>query len=197
MSIFSRYFHEVNAMEPRLKTSTKWSPFPDELIGQIVEVFRQSFEDYDLDGQFIAEGAIYPEELLLRVGLTKNNQLRQRNFEASIQYNSEEEKPLEKIHVLVDFLGQVWESYLEDEPEDAEMSLVWVEERFKKESVFLKFSTVNSNLEKQADQLLEMFEKKLLHEGEENEDPLAAFDEENFSNKYSESDTTDDGPAVH
>lgn len=183
-------------MEPRLKTSIKWSPFPEELLKQIEEVFKQSFEDYDLGGEFIAEGAIYPEELLLRVGLTKNNQLRQRNLEASVQYNAEEEKPLEKIHMLVDFLGQVWESYLEDEPEDEEMSLQWVEERFKKDSVFLKYSTVNSNLEKQADQLLEMFEKKLIHEAEESEDPLAAFDFEKFSNNDMKTESSNDGP-VH
>lgn len=182
-------------MEPRLKTSIKWSPFPEELIGQIEEVFKQSFEDYDLNGQFIAEGAIYPEELLLRVGLTKNNQLRQRNLEASIQYNPEEEKPLEKIHVLVDFLGQVWESYLEDEPEDSEMSLTWVEERFKKDSVFLKFSTVNSNLEKQADQLLEMFEKKLVHVDESIDDESYAYEADVSTDNFkTQVEDNKDGP---
>lgn len=181
-------------MDPRLKTSTKWSPFPADLITQIEEVFAESFEDYDLGGKFTAEGAIYKEELLLRVGLPKTNQLRQDNFEASIQYNPEEEKATDKINMLVDFLGQVWETYLEDEPEQEDLPIHWREERFEKDTVFLKYTTVNSSLEAQADKLLEMYDDNLVRDSKDAEDELTAFDAENFGDS---ADDKSENDAVH
>lgn len=156
-------------MDARLKTSTKWTPFPDELNQQIQDVMNASFEDYDLGGKFVVEGAIFPEEMVLRIGLTKANQLRQDNLEASIDYSGDADKAVDKIHVLVDFLGQAWETFLEEEPDVTELSLDWKEDRFEKQTVFLRYSSVNSTLEKQADEMLALFEKRLVHESEEDE----------------------------
>lgn len=172
-------------MDPRLKTSTKWTPFPVELSAQIAEVLVESFADYDLGGKFVVEGAIYPQELLLRIGLHKPGRLRQDNFEASLEYvpevadleNEDPEaktpsKTIDLIHVMVDFLGQVWESFLEDEPEFEEMPLGWVEHRFEKQVISLRYTSVNSDLEKQADELLKTYEKKLVHESEVADDGM-------------------------
>lgn len=151
-------------MDPRLKSSIKWTPFPVELVAQITEVMTESFDDFDLGGKFVVEGAIYPEEIGIRIGLAKPGQLRQDNFEATIPYSPEVDKATDKIHVLVDFLGQVWEAFLEDEPNRDELAVVYTEETFEKNKVFLKYSSVNSELEKQADALLAGLEKKLVFE---------------------------------
>lgn len=183
-------------MDARLKTSTKWTPFPGELAQQIQEVMTESFEDYELGGTFVVEGAIYPEELVLRVGLAKPNQLRQDNLEASMEYSGGEDKTIEKIHRLVDFLGQAWESFLEDEPDTSELPREWKEERYEKETVFIKYSSVNTNLEKQADQLLELFEKRLVHEDaldEEGNDELEPLPEDSDRDPH----VCDDPTHVH
>lgn len=151
-------------MEPRLKTSTKWSPFPMELSTQIKDVLMEGFSDFDLNGTFVVDGLICPGEIVLRIGLNKNNMLRQDNFEASLEYSGEEDKAIEIIHIMVDFLGHIWETFLEDEPELEDMPLGWVEHRFQKSQIFLRYTSVNTALEKQADEILNAFEKKLVHE---------------------------------
>lgn len=186
-------------MDARLKTSTKWTPFPQELVAQIEEVMTESYEDYDLGGRFVVEGAIYPEELFLRIGLNKPNQLRQDNLEASVDYVSDSEKnekAIEKIHMLVDFLGQAWETFLEDEPEISEMPLEWKEERFEKQAVFFKYSSTNSDLEKQADELLELFEKRLVHESPEDEETEREL-QELLGASSENSDVSDNSTHVH
>lgn len=154
-------------LEPRLQTSVKWSPFPEELCQQIKDVMAEAFSDFDIKGEFVAEGLICPNEIVMRIGLNSKNQLRQNNFEASMEYSGEEEKAIEKIHFMMDFLGEAWEKFLDEEPETEDLPLVWTEHRFEKNILFLRYSSVNSNLEKQADELLKQFEKKLLHEQEE------------------------------
>ncbi len=154
-------------MEPRLKTSLKWSPFPTKLCQQIGDVMAEAFSDYELNGKFVADGIICPNEVVLRIGLQKDKRLRQDNFEASIEYSGEDEKAIEQIHLMVDFLGHTWETFLEDEPELEDMPKDWVEHRFEKSVIFLRYNSVNADLEKQADELLKAYEKKLLHEKEE------------------------------
>jgi len=156
-------------LEPRLKTSLKWSPFPEELCRQIQDVMTEAFSDFDLKGEFVAEGIICPNEIVMRVGLNSKNQLRQNNFEVSMEYSGEDEKAFEKIHFMVDFLGEAWEKFLDEEPDSEELPLVWTEHRFEKNILFLRYSSINSNLEKQADELLKQFEKKLLHETEDDD----------------------------
>lgn len=151
-------------MEPRLHTSSKWVPFPTELVAQIEEVTAETFADFDLGGKFIVDGIICPNELVLRIGLHKEGKLRQNHFEASLEFSGEEDKTTDLIHLMVDFLGQVWESFLEDEPEFDEMPLGWVSHRFEKKDIFLRYTSANTLLEQQADELLKMYEKKLVYE---------------------------------
>jgi hypothetical protein len=155
---------EFFMMEPRLKSSVQWTPFPEELKGQIADVMNTHFADYDFNGRFVIDGAIYPSELILRIGLTQNGQLRQDNFEVSMEYSSETDKPIDLIHTLVDFLGPVWETFLEDEPERTDLPSVWTVQRFEKYVLYMRYTSVNTELEKQADEILKMYEKKLVHE---------------------------------
>lgn len=160
-------------MEPRLKTSTQWTPFPQELLEQIIEVTEDHFSDYERgERQFIAEGRIYPKEILLRIGLTApKGALRQDNFEASLEYDAEKHKPVEQIHLVVDFLAETWANYFEDAPEREDLPLLWTEQTFEKRPIFLRYSSENTELEKQADAYLALDEKKLVYGDDEDTNP--------------------------
>lgn len=152
-------------MEPRLKTSTQWTPFPEELIQQITDAAEDHFSDYEKgDRTFVVEGRIYPNEILLRVGLTApQGQLRQDNFEASMEYDVKKVKALDEIHFLVDFLAETWATFFEDAPEDESLSRLWIEQTFEKKPIFLRYSTENTELEKLANELLKADEKQLVY----------------------------------
>ncbi len=76
------YFH------PRLSSSTKWTEVPEEFLAKVRTVFKNQFENQFKNqstlGEFIADGQVYPEEVLLRVGFVENGRLKQVNFEASM-----------------------------------------------------------------------------------------------------------------
>jgi hypothetical protein len=156
-------------MEPRLKTSIQWTPFPVEFIQQIVEASEDHFSDYEKNGRhFIADGRIYPNEILLRIGLSApKGSLRQDNFEASLEYSVEKEKPIEQIHLLVDFLAETWATFLEDDPQREDLPLLWAPQMFEKREIYLRYSSENTELETQANSLLNLDEKKLVYEEEE------------------------------
>ncbi len=161
-------------MEPRLKTSTQWTSFPEELTQQIIEASEDHFSEYEkgTDRHFVAEGRIYAGEIVLRMGLTAaKGSLRQDNFEASLEYNVEKEKALDLIHFLVDFLAETWALFFEDAPEYADLPLVWEPQTFEKRNVFLRYSSENSDLEKQANALLQIDDKQLVY-GEESTNNL-------------------------
>lgn len=159
-------------MEPRLKTSKKWTPYPTELTEQIREVVETFFADYDVQaGEFVIEGEIYPEEILLRIGMTQKGQLRQDNFEASLQYGPDD-KALELIHVMADFLGETWINYLEDAPEPEDLPRQWQENYFEKNKIYLRYTTVNTTLEAEANRLLQEANKSLVYENDDVLDTL-------------------------
>ncbi len=160
-------------MEPRLKTYTQWTPFPQELLEQIIEATEDHFSDYERgERQFIAEGRIYPKEILLRIGLSApKGALRQDNFEASLEYDAEKQKPVEQIHLVVDFLAETWANYFEDAPEREDLPLLWTEQTFEKRPIFLRYSSENTELEKQANAYLALDEKKLVYGDDEDTNP--------------------------
>lgn len=140
-------------MQPRLKTSKKWTSFPKEYTDQIKAVFEENFEP-DLDDEKVeVEGRIYSSEVLLRVGLVKPGRLRQANFEASMDYSTKSKDALERIHNAVDAVASMIADYFENEAE-ADLPLSWKEYPFQGKTVFLQYSTMNAELEKQADALL-------------------------------------------
>lgn len=170
-------------MEPRLKSSIKWTPFPEEFLEQIQSSFEEFFESYELNEKsFRVQGAIYPEEILLRVGLNSPHQLRQDNLEASMEINPQEEKALEQIHKIVDFIAQVWEDLLEDEENPSELPRRWQPFPWENKKIFLKYSTTNTDLEAQADALLNLDDKQLVYGSEEIdfEDPEINKDMDSF-----------------
>ncbi|MGZ3795617.1 MAG: hypothetical protein ACXVB1_04595, partial [Pseudobdellovibrionaceae bacterium] len=158
-------------MQPRLKTSKKWTSFPKEYVEQIQAVFYENFLEPLAGNKLIVEGRIYPSEVLLRVGVNKQGQLRQANFEVSMDYNPQEKDAVERIHNCIDAAASMMTDYFELEDE-VDLPRTWQEYPFQGKSVFLQFSTENSDLEAQANALLGENAEALVLE-EESEDALA------------------------
>lgn len=149
-------------MQARRITSKKWTQFPAEFNQQIQSVFMENFGPQLKDSKLIIEGRIYPEEILLRVGMLEKGRLAQQNFEVSVDYkNSESETVLERIHALVDVAGSMMLEYFEKDGE-VEFPYTWKEFPFKGQPVFLQYSTENTDLEAQANAILGLNEDSLL-----------------------------------
>lgn len=165
-------------MNPRLKTSKKWTAFPKEYLSQIEEVFSQGFKEKLQGGNLIVEGRIYTEEIVLRVGFLEKGRLKQANFEVSCLLNPKVKDAVERIYDCIDAAASMMAEYFESEGE-AEFPFVWKEYQFNDRPVFLQFSTVNSNLESEADKLLGVAAEDLVVEEvpEDAEDALDRAEE--------------------
>lgn len=140
-------------MNPRKKESKKWSSLPPELATQIKIVFEENFKAPLAGKKLKVEGRIYPTEILMRIGINAQGELRYHNFEVSIDHSPDEKNTVQQIHVAVDAIASLMFEYFDNE-ENHEMPLVWQEYPFEKQQIWLQFSSVNSDLEAQADQLL-------------------------------------------
>lgn len=160
-------------MQARLKTSKKWTQFPQEFIEQISAVFNDNFDEYLDQGKIVIEGRIYPNEILFRAGYLENGKLRQSNFEASVDYDaqSDQESVLKKIHLCVDASASMMMEYFELDGE-VDFPYTWKAVPFKNHEVFMQMTTENSDLEKEANKLLGLTDENLYNEESENEDAL-------------------------
>lgn len=167
-------------MNPRLKTSTQWTPFPEELALQIQEVLSERFaKDYDIESfDFVVQGRIYKEEILLRTGLNSTKQLKQPNFELSLQFDPKKDKVFEVIHKSMDLIDSLWENFLEEDMEDTDLPRQWTSLVFGNLSTHYLYSTTNTELEKQADILLENYEKKLVYDEDPKREPSIPLEPE-------------------
>lgn len=165
-------------MQPRLKTSKKWTAFPKEYQDQIEKVFHENFSEQLGQNKLIIEGRIYPEEVLLRVGIGEKGRLTQANFEVSMAYDAKKKDAVERIHNCIDAAASMMMDYF-DADTDVEFPRVWQEYPFQGHKIYLQYTTVNTDLEAQADALLGEDSEALVTE-EENEDALsrAHIDEE-------------------
>jgi hypothetical protein len=140
-------------MQPRLKTSKKWSPLPKELLTQIQSVFNQGFREHTKGGKVEASGRIYPEEILIRVGYRAPQTLKQNNWEISIGYRKDKDNVLKLLHLGVDVIGALFEQTFTAE-HDHDFPRIWEQVDFEGRPVFIQYTTDNSELEAQADALL-------------------------------------------
>lgn len=166
-------------MNPRLKTSKKWTAFPKEYLTQIKEVFIQGFQSQMTPFNLLVEGRIYKEEILLRVGLHEKGRLFQANFEVSMAYSIPNQDAVDRIHDSIDAAASMMQDYFEFQKnkQEPDFPLTWKEYEFNDQPLFLQFSTVNSALESQANALLGDKEDKLLIEEADSEDALDVADE--------------------
>lgn len=139
-------------MKPRLETSKKWSSLPDELLVQIKDIFTENFAKKLGTSKILTEGRIYPNEVVLRIGLNAPERVKQHNFEASMAYDKAKDNVMALVHVAVDCAGSMLAEFLEDET--TEFPHEWHKYDVEKKEVFLKYSTFNSNLESEANKLL-------------------------------------------
>lgn len=144
-------------MDPRLKTSLQWTALPNELRAQIKGIFAENFSQY-LKGksEFIVEGRIYKEELLLRVGVLQHGTIRQRNFEVSIDFNPLKENALKQIHLAIDCAASMMEEFFTSEAKDPWETFPKIWEPFEagEKTAYLQVSAINSELESKADEIL-------------------------------------------
>jgi hypothetical protein len=155
-------------MEPRLKSSQKWTSLPGEIVKQIREVFTQAFPEATQKGRFLVEGRIYKQELLIRVGYNEHGRLKQHNFEVSIEYNPAKDNMMKMVHLAMDVCATlIAELFAEDD--DADFPRIWSEFEADGRSLYVQYSGVNSDLEKQADALLGKTHQDLV-EGEDEDE---------------------------
>jgi len=182
-------------MQPRLKTSKKWTAFPKEYTEQIQTVFQENFSDLLGQNKLVIEGRIYPSEVLLRVGLAQPGRLSQANFEVSMDYNPNEKDAVDRIHNCIDAAASMMMDYFENDDE-ADLPRVWQEYPFQGKKLYLQFTTENTDLEAQANALLGEDEDSLVLEEEDNEDALDRSEvDESLSHDPDDEDFPEDDTA--
>ena len=174
----------VSPMNPRLRTSTKWTALPPELIDQIKSVFLESFKQ-QLDGsKLFVDGRIYPEEILMKVGFVEPSRLKQDNFHVSIDLDLKKKNNnasiLSMVHSCVDAIASIMNDFFESrqlpDEEALDLPYEWMPFEFNKMQIYLRYSTENTELEAQADAILGISKqpdksKVLVHESEEEQEP--------------------------
>lgn len=165
-------------MNPRKKESKKWTKLPNDFSIQIKTVFEQNFKPHLEGKKLTVEGRIYPSEIVLRVGLNQKGELRYHNFEVSMDHSKELQNAISQIHIGVDAIASLMVDYL-DSDEDNEMPLVWQEYPFEKQTIWLQYSSENSDIEAEANKLLGLSnEDSLLAESEAEMEALGLTEEE-------------------
>ncbi len=158
-------------MEPRLKYSSQWTAVPSELISQIQDLFVQNFTDSASEGQFYVSGRIYLNEVLIQVGYRKHNEIKQNNFEISIEYNRNKDNMMQMIHLGVDCAASLMEQFFSD-PE-VQFPPQWEMYHFQNRDIYLQLTKTNTDLEEQANALLGLDEDPGLLKGQDDEEELS------------------------
>lgn len=159
-------------VQPRLKSSTKWTEFPKEYVDQVRTAFLENFAAQIGEGKLVIEGRIYPQEILLRVGLLEKGRIVQTNFEVSMDHSAANQDTVERIHNCIDAAASMMLEYFEEDGE-VDFPYSWKAFPFQSKTLYLQFSTENSELEAEADRLLGASMDDLVKEEIDNEDALA------------------------
>ncbi|MFN8848029.1 MAG: hypothetical protein ACK5W9_14345 [Bdellovibrionales bacterium] len=165
-------------MQPRLKTSTRWTPLPPDVIDQIKALIKENFQNELKNSEVFVEGQIYPQEICLRVGFLEKGRLSQQNFEVSMDYKMNEagDSALQCLSHCVDVAGSLMAEHFENTDNPPELPYTWTESDFEGKKVWVQFSTENSDLEKQASKILGEENDHLLRGNLEDEEGLVSED---------------------
>ncbi len=158
-------------MTPRRASSKKWTQFPQDFIDQVTSVFKETFAASLGSSTLIIDGRIYPQELVLRVGVREVGRLKQSNFEVSTDYEADVPESLDRIHCLVDVAASMMLEFFESEGE-AEFPFVWKEYPYKGQPLYLQTNAENTDLEAEANAFLGLAADGLLHDEGSTEDAL-------------------------
>lgn len=174
-------------MIPRKKQSKKWTAIPTEFLTQIKTVFEENFKAQLTDKTLKVSGRIYPTEILLRIGINRKGEIRYNNFEVSLDHSQSKQDTVGQIHIAVDALGSLLFDYF-DQEEDHELPYVWQEHPFENQKIWLQYTSVNPDLEAEANKLLGVEEGTLLNEDPEIDLDEALTEEPSSENSEAESD---------
>lgn len=188
--------HVSTTFSPRLVTSRQWTELPEVFLSKVSHVFRNQFKFEITKGEFLVDGRIYPEELIVRIGYLENGRLKQINFEASMDIHpasksanhldlgadtksdedteiEAESKIMDLLYACIDALGSLLEEYFQlGDEEDLDVPNQWRAYEIEGQTIYLQHSTINTKLEAEADRLLGIEEKQLFHEESVSEDAL-------------------------
>ena len=190
----------VTHFYPRLATSLNSTAVPLEFLTKVRGIFERQFDIEAETGEFLVEGRIYSDEVILRLGYLEKGRLKQINFEASMDLKKAKAEAdedgaftpvdeaessvdldpaksavMSRLYTLIDALGSLMEEYFEagSNEEEIDVPLTWRAYDFEGEEVFMQYSTVNSRLEAEADRILGLLaEDGLVLETQTNEDAL-------------------------
>jgi hypothetical protein len=140
-------------LKPRLKSSLKKTEFPLDYIKMVRDIIQKNFKKDVASKDVIVEGAIYNDEVLLRIGFREKNSITQMNFEASVEHSLKKKNIMEQIYLSLDGLGAMIDEYFKADG-DIELPKSWTEFKLDGKLVYLQTSTENSDLEAEADKIL-------------------------------------------
>jgi hypothetical protein len=145
-------------MQPRLSSSKKWTAIPKELTVQIKTVFKQTFQQHIGTGTVSADGRIYPEEILISVGVKMpDSKLKESHWLVSVGYVRGKDDVLKLLNVAVDAAGSLFEQLFTSE-NDHDFPRTWAEVDFERRKIYVQYSTANKTLESEADKILGLAE---------------------------------------
>jgi hypothetical protein len=142
---------------PEKNHPKKWTRFPPELLQQVEGIFAEGFKrNLPVSAKINADGRIYSDELLFRVGFRVTGELAQKNFEVSLDFDPKKENALKKIHLAIDCAASVMEEYFSSDsphPWD-DLPKIWQDIQIQNQTVYIQVSSANPELEAEADKIL-------------------------------------------
>jgi hypothetical protein len=185
-------------MNPRLTSSKTWTHFPEEFLEQVQDLVAETFEEHLIDGAGLhLEGRIYPEEILFRLGIKIEGQLKQNNFEVSALYNPNSQNAKKIMHHCIEAAASMMAEYFDwynlsqnhedQQSSDIDFPRTWTEFNFEGTPLFVQHSTVNTALEAEADKILGSAASNLVR-STESEDALDFTVEEKIKTVENEID---------
>lgn len=142
-------------MLPRIEDSKdkKFTKIPKDL-GDIfksilADKFKEKYAAKMQNMDIFVEGRIYPEEVILMLGLGEKKSIARKNFCCSINHSVENKNTFEQLKVALDALDPMLEQAIEADF-DIELPLQWHEFDYEEQKVYMQFNTFNFQLEDQA-----------------------------------------------
>lgn len=183
-------------MDPRLKTSKKWTALPKEFLAQVRNAFKSTFKDHLGTAKIEADGRIYPEELLISVGYKIENALKQSNFMVSIPYRKGKDDVLKLLNLGMDAVGALFEQLFQAD-DDQDFPRLWQEVDFEGRQIYVQYVTNNTELDAAADKLLGEDADESLTGGEWDEEEDDGVTPEEIKSKLGLDDDDEDGGQTH
>ena len=102
-------------LEPRRPTSSlkRSVELPGDARDTIAHTFRDAFQEKASGYEILVDGRVFSEEVLLSVSLKKSGEITQKNFVASLDYDTQNDQAMKIIHTAVDAIASMIEQFLE------------------------------------------------------------------------------------